>query len=330
MLLSDWFRSWLADDELNVRASTHEARVIYVTRHLMSGFPSDLNLEDLTPPMCQAYAIDKLRRGRADGSGPLSVVSVRKHVSILKQCLDDAVRLGLIRDNPARYIKLPRNTDKPERMVMLSALEAQALLAAFRETRIFPAVVLALYYGLRRSEVCGLKWSAVDFERETITIRHTVTNTSTLHAEDLTKSETSYRTFQLLPEVAEVLSILRGTAEQGDYILHRADGSCFRPDTLYRMFSRHLKKKGLPHMRFHDLRHSTASILFDRGWSIQDVKEWLGHADIETTSNIYLHYTRQRKVLVARDLIGVLMPHFEAPEKHPGQIQQGKRKTKKD
>ena len=329
MLLSDWFRSWLASDELNVRASTHEARVIYMEKHLMPGFPADLLLEDLTPPMCQAYAVGKLRNGRADGSGALSVVSVRKHVSILKQCLDDAVRLGLIRDNPARYVKLPKNTERPERVVMLSALEAQALLACFRETRIFPAVLLALYYGLRRSEVCGLKWSAVDFERETITIRHTVTHTSKLHAEDLTKTETSNRTFQLLPEVAEVLAILRGTAEQGDYILHRADGSCFRPDTLYRMFAKHLKKKGLPHMRFHDLRHSTASILFDRGWSLEDVKEWLGHADIETTSNIYLHYTRQRKVLVAKDLIGVLMPQFEVPKKHAGQIQQGKRKTKK-
>ena len=330
MLLVEWLRLWLEADELQVRASTHEARTIYVTRHLIPAFPSDLELSDLTPPMCQAYATAKLRNGRADGCGGLSVVSVRKHVSILKQCLDDAVRLGVIRDNPARYIKLPRNIEKPERYVMLSALEAQALLVAFRETRIFPAVVLALYYGLRRSEVCGLKWSAVDFDRETITIRHTVTNTSTLHAEDLTKSETSYRTFQLLPEVAEVLGVLRGAAEKSDYIMHRADGTCFRPDTLYRMFTKHLKKKGLPHMRFHDLRHSTASILFDRGWSIQDVKEWLGHADIETTSNIYLHYTRQRKVLVAKDLIGVLMPHFEAPEKHPGQIQQGKRKTKKD
>lgn len=329
MLLSDWFRSWLDEDELNVRASTHEARVIYVERHLIPGFPSDLNLEDLTPPMCQAYAAGKLRNGRADGSGSLSVVSVRKHVSILKQCLDDAVRLGLIRDNPARYVKLPRVTEKPERYVMLSALEAQALLACFRETRIFPAVVLALYYGLRRSEVCGLKWSAVDFERETITIRHTITNTSTLHAEDLTKSGTSYRIFQLLPEVAEILSILRGASDGSEYILHRADGSCFRPDTLYRMFTQHLRKKGLPHMRFHDLRHSTASILFDRGWSIQDVKEWLGHADIETTSNIYLHYTRQRKVLVAKDLIGVLIPPFTPPEKHAGQIQQGNGKTKK-
>ena len=82
-------------------------------------------------------------------------------------------------------------------------------------------------------------------------------------------------------------------------------------------------------MRFHDLRHSTASILFDRGWSIQDVKEWLGHADIETTSNIYLHYTRQRKVLLAKDLIGVLLPPVSVPEKHAGQIQQGKTNKQK-
>ena len=59
-------------------------------------------------------------------------------------------------------------------------------------------------------------------------------------------------------------------------------------------------------MRFHDLRHSTASILFDKGWSLEDVKNWLGHSDIETTSNIYLHYTRERKIMLAKGLEGML------------------------
>lgn len=60
-------------------------------------------------------------------------------------------------------------------------------------------------------------------------------------------------------------------------------------------------------MRFHDLRHSTASILFDLGWSLEDVKNWLGHADIETTSNIYLHYQSTRKVLLGESLVGLFV-----------------------
>lgn len=325
MLLSEWFKSWLATNQLFVRASTFEARVIYVTRHLIPGFPSDLLLEELTPAMCQAYAMSKLKAGRADGLGPLSLVSVRKHVSILKQCLDDAVRLGLIRDNPARYIKLPRNMEKPERYVMLSALEAQALLYCFEDSSIFPAVVLALYYGLRRSEVLGLKWSSIDFDRGTLTVRHTVTHTSTIHAEDLTKSAAGLRTFQLLPEVADLLRPLWVPKNGLGYVLHRSDGSPLRPDSLTRTFSRTLARCGLPHMRFHDLRHSTASILFDRGWSLEDVREWLGHADIETTSNIYLHYSRSRKVLMAHDLVGLLLPKIET-----GQHQTSSDDDKKD
>ena len=87
-----------------------------------------------------------------------------------------------------------------------------------------------------------------------------------------------------------------------------------RPDTLTRTFQKVLRNNGLPHMRFHDLRHSTASILFDRGWSLEDVKQWLGHADIETTSNIYLHYRRSRLVLVGDDLTDVFFGKNKSPD----------------
>ena len=84
------------------------------------------------------------------------------------------------------------------------------------------------------------------------------------------------------------------------------DGRLFRPDYVTRGFQRALRSHGLPSMRFHDLRHSTASILFDKGWQLEDVKNWLGHADIETTSNIYLHYGRCRKIMLAEGMKDML------------------------
>ena len=99
---------------------------------------------------------------------------------------------------------------------------------------------------------------------------------------------------------------LKAKSQKGSqYLFCHEDGSVWRPDCLTRTFQRQLARQGLPKMRFHDLRHSTASILFDRGWSLEDVKNWLGHADIETTSNIYLHYGRTRKVLLANNLSGM-------------------------
>ena len=91
-----------------------------------------------------------------------------------------------------------------------------------------------------------------------------------------------------------------------DYIFKNPNGMPYRPDSLTRSFKRALARHGLPDMRYHDLRHSTASILVDKGWDINDIKEWLGHADISTTANIYAHISHRKKVSLAKSLNGSL------------------------
>ena len=189
---------------------------------------------------------------------------------------------------------------------MLTPQEAQEVINAFEGHNLQPVVVIALYYGLRRSEVIGLKWSAIDFERNTIKINHTVVKNITIEAKDSTKTASSKRMFQLIPEVKDILlELYEKRPKNSEYIFVWEDGRTFRPDYVTRGFQRVLKAKKLPKMRFHDLRHSTASILFDMGWSLEDVKNWLGHTDIETTSNIYLHYGRGRHIMVANGLSGM-------------------------
>ena len=147
---------------------------------------------------------------RADGKGALSLVSVRKHVSVLKRALADAVLQGMIHQNPAQYVRLPRNKNNLSSCtVFLTATEAQRVITAFQGHLLYPAVVLALYYGLRRSEVLGLKWQALDFVKNTITIEHTVVKNITVEAKDTTKTENSKRVFQLLPEIREMLLELK-------------------------------------------------------------------------------------------------------------------------
>ena len=99
---------------------------------------------------------------------------------------------------------------------------------------------------------------------------------------------------------------------KSEYIFTQPDGRLYRPDCVTRSFQRALKRHNLPEMRFHDLRHSTASILFDKGWDLESVKAWLRHADIETTSNIYLHISKGRKHLLYKDMTGTFIaPHIE-------------------
>ena len=309
MKASQYFKDWLTSLELVLQRSTYEANQIYFTRHIIPYFEAlNIDLKDITPLIVQQYAKQKLKGGRLDGkSGGLSLVSVRKHISVMKQALKDAVLYGYISTNPAAYVKLPKKQGTlTERTVLLTAQEAQEVISAFEGHNLYLPVILALYYGLRRSEVLGLKWSAIDFERNTLTIRHTVVKNLTIEAKDSTKTSTSRRTFQLLPEVGALLREARERKPpQSEYICVWEDGRLMRPDYVTKAFQKVLQAHGLPKMRFHDLRHSTASILFDKGWALEDVKNWLGHADIETTSNIYLHYGSARKIMLAGSLAGM-------------------------
>lgn len=302
MLAREYFGNWLSQQRLFLQTSTYEALEVYYRKHIIPFF-YDKGLEDIKPSDVQAYVNYKLSpAGRADGGGALSMVSVRKHLAVLRQSFDYAVIMDLVPRNPCAPIRLPKNKEKPKREVFMNKQEAQIMLDGLKGSYIYPVVAITLFYGLRRSEVLGLKWSAIDFKRNLIHINHTVVKNVTIEAKDSTKTDSSNRTFELVPEIRKLLSELPRNSE---YIFSWPDGTPYRPDSVTKTFQREIARLGLPRMRFHDLRHSTTSILFDMGLSLEEIRDWLGHADIETTSNIYLHYKADRKRLTADKLKGV-------------------------
>ena len=248
----------------------------------------------------QRYITEKLRGGRCDGKeGGLSRVSVRKHLNVVKQAFSDAVLYEVIGSNPAACVKLPRVAPISPEAQFLTTEQAKVLLAAFSGTfRLL--VMMTLYYGLRRSEVIGLRWSSIDLVGNTFSISHTVVKNCTIVRKDRTKTESSRRCFQLFPDVRQALEDLREQQraarkarhakglpyEENDYLFRYEDGRLYRPDYVTRAFERTARKCTLPRIRFHDLRHSTASLLFEKGWNVKDVQEWLGHSDVETTVNV--------------------------------------------
>ena len=168
-------------------------------------------------------------------------------------------------------------------------------------------VKLAAFYGLRRSEVMGLRWDAVDFVHNTICIRHTVTGCTIdgqyqIIAADTTKTRSSRRTLPLVPTVREMLLRLKEQQEQNrkicgqsysrefaDYICVNKLGERIQPAYLSSCFSKALEQNNLRHIRFHDLRHSCATLLLAHGVPLKQIQEWLGHSDFSTTANIYAH-----------------------------------------
>jgi integrase len=319
--MADYLIMWKNLRKSEVAETTYDGYHTYIDRHLVPYFRDlNLNIQDITAGHIFDY-VNYLSNdgGRKDNKiGGQSNTSIRKIISILRQVFEYAVLYGDIKINPALQVPLPKSTNKKdERQVFLTSEDAQKMLDAFQNEEIGPIVYVTLYYGLRKSEALGLRWQAVDFDANTISINHTVVGNGHIVRKDTTKTYTSRRTYELLPDVKALLLKLKDQQDDykrrlgsgyhmNDYIFKNPNGVPYRPDSLTRSFKRALARHGLPQMRYHDLRHSTASILVDKGWDINSIKEWLGHADISTTANIYAHMSHKKKVSLAKDLDKIL------------------------
>lgn len=214
------------------------------------------------------------------------------------------MRKNIIPYNPADRVTLP----KKKKYVgnFYTQEQAKMLLDAIKGTVIEDIVTLTILYGLRRSEAVGLKWSAVYFENDTFTIESTVVRFSEIVEKNTTKNQASHRTYPMAPEIKQMLLSIQERQQEmreliGDcyndsgYVFTWEDGRILNPDYVSRKFSQILKANGLPHIRYHDLRHTTASLLIAKGYDIKRVSEWLGHSDIGTTANIYGHLSFENK-----------------------------------
>ena len=188
---------------------------------------------------------------------------------------------------------------------------------AIRDEPLYPLLKITAIYVLRRSEVLGLKWDSIDFGAGTLTIRHTVSKVTKAVEKDKTKNATSYRSFPLIEEAQRIFQAAKAEEEknrrlsgrayqESDYVFKWADGRSYSPDYITSKFPALLKKHGMPHIRLYELRHSCAGLLINAGFTLKDDQEWMGHADIKMTANIYGHLDVSRKQSMAEKLSGDL------------------------
>ena len=246
----------------------------------------------------------------------VSANTVIHYHAIIHRALKYAVKTDLIDVNPADKVERPRK----DRFTasFYDGNEVNRLFQAARGTPLELPVMLAAFYGLRRSEVVGLKWDAIDFENKTIAIRHTVTACTEKGrrievAADTTKTASSRRTLPLVPAFQTKLAALKEQQEKNrilcgrsyctdylGYVLVDAMGNRLKLSYISTAFPALLKRNGLRTIRFHDLRHSCASLLLKNGVPMKQIQEWLGHSDFSTTANIYAHLDAGSKLTSAQ------------------------------
>ena len=316
MLFADYIRLWLADAKRKVDPVTYQGYEVLTNSQILPYFlQSSVKLQDITTDILQTYIDEKQTYGRMDGKGGLSPSSIRRHKNILNQTLNKAVKEKLLLSNLCQFLDLPK-TERYQSSYY-SAAQLQRLFEAIRDEPLYPLVRITAMYGLRRSELLGLKWDSIDFDGNRLTIRHTISQVTKPVEKDKTKNSSSFRSFPLVDEAKKIFLVAKEREGQNrrlfkkdyrenDYVFKWDDGHLYAPEYVSQKFAKLLKKYGLPHIRFHELRHSCASLLLNEGFTLKDVQEWMGHADIKMTADIYGHLDAARKKGMADKLSGSL------------------------
>ena len=309
ILYFDYLKLWIEKVKSNLELTTYTSHLQMINSRIKSYFTlNPIKLLDLEPIHIQNFYDILL----ADGLKPTTVI---RYHAVIRKSLDYAFKNDLIVNNSADKVKRPKKN-----IFVGSFYSDNELNVLFEKSKNDPlhlVILLTAFYGLRRSEVLGLKWSAIDFENRTITIKHTIVEIKVndkykILGKDRTKTKASHRTLPLTDEIIIALETAKkqqkyykrkfkksyNTTYQ-EYVCLNPDGSIIKPDYVTRHFPLLLKNSDLRHIRFHDLRHSCASLLLARNVPMKAIQEWLGHSDFSTTANVYAHLDVNSKMLSA-------------------------------
>ena len=313
MKVAEYFRQWLEKIKQEVTPNTYRSYYGNMTNHIIPYFEeTGLTLRALKPYHLEYYyRLKSQPNSRLDGEEALSPTTIKHHHQNISKALSDAVTRGAITFNPASVAKTPK---VPKfKANFLNPTQLNELLILFKGTPIEIPVTLGVVYGFRRSEVIGLTWSAIDFDNKSITISQTVQQHTGGDYIGSTKNESSYRSLPLLDDVAELLQkhkqaqgenrqLLGSRYHDSDFVCTWSDGKLISPNYLTKTYHKMIANSDLPQVRFHDLRHSTASNLLAHGFSIAQVAEWLGHSTASTTLNFYSHVDKTSKMEIGNAL----------------------------
>ncbi|MGI6169604.1 MAG: site-specific integrase [Christensenellales bacterium] len=299
MLFVDYLRMWLKTKRNRIEPITYHGYEDRIEKRINQYFSAiAARLSTLEPSDFEDF-YNSIYDDGATGTTALS------YHRLMKQALNYAVKKDILVYNVMDKVDAPKKNDFVANHY--SKEEALKLLEVAKDDPIYLPVLLCTYYGLRRSEALGLRWRSIDFKANRIRIEHKVVEfkengEKKIVASDHLKTKASRRSMPLIPKVAEELKKAKRQQEENKrafrkhynsdrsgYVCVNALGNLLTPNFVSSHFNLLLRKNGLRHIRFHELRHTCASLLAENGLSIKLIQMYMGHSNYSTTADIYSH-----------------------------------------
>ena len=301
-----WYESYA---KVKMRPSSYLTYRGYIDNHIKP-YIGNISLSKLTTLDLQTLYKKLLTEGRVERIEAkkqpkgLSAKTVRNIHQIISSALKLAVEQRLIARNPADGCALP----KAERKEM-QTLPVEQLTSFLREAK--DSGVFALYYidlttGLRRGELLGLKWSDIDLEKGDLRVQRQIGRIDGKIIEMPLKTKNAYRTLPLSADAISVLKMQKCKVGNSEWVFPSPSGGPMSPDSVLHMLQRVLKRAGLPRIRFHDLRHTFATLALQNGVDIKTVSGMLGHFSAGFTLDTYAHVTTSAKREAAKTMGSIL------------------------
>jgi len=285
--LCRWIVDYPASSELAPK--TIRTYQFLISRYILPNIGNIL-LSNLAPTQVQALYTKLIEK---DGVSQRTALHVHR---VLSQALNYAARQDLIPYNPASREKITPPRPKWAKINFVDEEQAIKLLDKAAGSQYYDFFYLALWTGMRRNEILALRWQDIDLDKGTISVNGSIDRVNGRLERRETKTEKSCRTISISTSACDLLRQRKGqliaqglVPRDGDYIFSKADGQPYDPDTVTHAFAKIAKSAGLPHTRFHDLRHAHASFLIKQGIPAKVISERLGHSGISITMDTYGH-----------------------------------------
>lgn len=306
ILFHQYCEEWLAKKKSTVEVTTYEGyayKLAYITAYFRE---NPVKVAELKPETVQNFYFSLLQKKKSSPAQKNEVGlgnrSIKDIAVVLRSVVDDAYAMDYIRDprivDKIKRVKYPQRPETKEKKPYISVATMPVFLNAIKGHRLEIPFKIVLFYGLRREEICGLKWSSIRNGR--IYIENTVVKMKTLVEKERTKTDASRRNHLLIPELISSLEDVRRRQmenrrllgeryHESDYVFTWEDGRPYSPDFVTKSFKKIIRKtEGLDdRLRLHDLRASCVSIFINANVSPKAVQGWTGHEDFETMFNRY-------------------------------------------